>query len=95
MTTQWTVTKLLVSQSPQENTVTRVSYEASNGADAKVEGSVDLGPVGDVFVAFDDLTEETVLGWLWSFVNKSATEEYLARLELNTIADRLPWTPGA
>lgn len=94
MTTQWTITKLHVAQSPQANTVTRVSYEAANSASARIEGSVDLGPVGNVFVAFNDLTEATVLDWLWALVNKDATEDYLLRLEESTVADQLPWTAG-
>ena len=33
---------------------------------------------GDSFVSYDTLTEETVLGWLWSKIDKAAVEAALA-----------------
>ncbi len=50
---------------------------------------------GDSFVNYDTLTEETVLGWLWSKIDKEAVEASLtAQIEAQkapVTANGLPW----
>ena len=51
---------------------------------------------GDSFVNYDTLTEETVLGWLWTKVDKEAVEAALeAQIEAQKApvsANGLPWS---
>jgi hypothetical protein len=50
---------------------------------------------GDSFVNYDTLTEQTVLGWLWSKIDKEAVEASLeAQIEAQkapVISNGLPW----
>lgn len=50
---------------------------------------------GDSFVSYDTLTEETVLGWLWSKIDKEAVEDALeAQIEAQKApvsANGIPW----
>jgi hypothetical protein len=50
---------------------------------------------GDSFVNYDTLTEETVLGWLWTKVDKESVEAALeAQIEAQkapVTANGLPW----
>jgi hypothetical protein len=50
---------------------------------------------GDSFVNYDTLTEQTVLGWLWSKIDKDAVESALtAQIEAQkapVTANGLPW----
>jgi hypothetical protein len=50
---------------------------------------------GGSFVNYDTLTEQTVLGWLWSKINKEAVEAALeAQIEAQkapVISNGLPW----
>ena len=50
---------------------------------------------GDSFVSYDTLTEETVLGWLWSKIDKATVEAALeAQIEAQkapVTANGLPW----
>ena len=50
---------------------------------------------GESFVSYDTLTEETVLGWLWSKIDKEAVEAALeAQIEAQkapVTANGLPW----
>jgi len=50
---------------------------------------------GDSFVNYDTLTEQTVLGWLWSKIDKEAVEAALtAQIEAQkapVTANGLPW----
>jgi hypothetical protein len=52
-------------------------------------------PDADGFVAYDDLTEEVVMGWVWESVNQEETEAALtANIEgqKNPVsADGMPW----
>jgi hypothetical protein len=54
---------------------------------------------GDSFVSYDTLTEETVLGWLWSKIDKEAVEASLeAQIEAQkapVISNGLPWSVEA
>jgi hypothetical protein len=54
---------------------------------------------GDSFVNYDTLTEETVLGWLWSKIDKDAVESAL-EAQINAqkapvISNGLPWSVEA
>lgn len=68
-----------------------VTYTASS------YGTVGFTPDADAddFVAYDDLTEEVVLGWVWESVNQEDTEAALtANIEgqKNPVsADGMPW----
>jgi hypothetical protein len=50
---------------------------------------------GDSFVNYDTLTEETVLGWLWTKVDKetveSALEDQIEAQKTPVSANGLPW----
>ncbi len=50
---------------------------------------------GDSFVSYDTLTEQTVLGWLWTKVDKETVEAALeAQIEAQkapVTANGLPW----
>ena len=52
-------------------------------------------PDANDFVAYDDLTESTVLGWVHAEVDQSATEAALtaniAEQKTPTSADGMPW----
>ncbi len=52
-------------------------------------------PTAPDYIAYADLTEADVLGWVWESVDKDATEESLAakiEAEKNpTTADGVPW----
>ena len=64
---------------------------------ASFYGTVGFTPDADAddFVAYDDLTEEVVLGWVWESVNQEDTEASLtANIEgqKNPVsADGMPW----
>jgi hypothetical protein len=50
---------------------------------------------GDSFVSYDTLTEETVLGWLWSKIDKAtveaALEAQISAQKAPVSANGLPW----
>ena len=60
-------------------------------------GSVGFPVPGDAFIAYPDLTEDTVLGWVWANgVDKAEVEANVAReldMQVNppTVAKPLPW----
>ena len=73
-------------------TATSGDYSASN------YGSMGFASPGDVFVAYPDLTEDIVLGWIWANgVDKAEVEANVAR-ELDAqvnppvVAKPLPWS---
>ncbi len=78
------------------------SETVGTGDDAVTYSASSYGTVGftpdasaDDFVAYDDLTEEVVLGWVWTEVNQADTEAALtANIEgqKNPVsADGMPW----
>ena len=78
------------------------SETVGTGDDAVTYSASSYGTVGftpdasaDDFVAYDDLTEEVVLGWVWESVNQADTEAALtANIEgqKNPVsADGMPW----
>lgn len=75
----------------EEETVGDVTYSASS------YGTVGFTPdaSADDFVAYDSLTESTVLGWVWEAVNQEDTEAALtANIEAQknpVSADGMPW----
>ena len=87
----WTITELKVSQEPDPNTVTEVAYVATHSDGPTRSGTVTLNPPGQRFVAFENLTEQQVLEWLWGFVGKDATEAVLNAQAAQTKAETLPW----
>ena len=78
----------------------RVTESETVGEDtftASAYGTVGFTPDADAddFVAYDDLTEEVVMGWVWTEVNQEETEAALtANIEgqKNPVsADGMPW----
>ena len=78
----------------------RVTESETVGEDtftASAYGTVGFTPDPDAdgFVAYDDLTEEVVMGWVWESVNQEDTEAALtANIEgqKNPVsADGMPW----
>ena len=78
----------------------RVTESETVGEDtftASAYGTVGFTPDADAdgFVAYDDLTEEVVMGWVWELVNQEETEAALtANIEgqKNPVsADGMPW----
>jgi hypothetical protein len=78
----------------------RVTEEETVGDDtftASAYGTVGFTPDPDAsdFVAYDSLTEEVVMGWVWESVNQEDTEAALtANIEgqKNPVsADGMPW----
>ena len=78
------------------------SETVGTGDDAVTYSASSYGTVGftpdasaDDFVAYDDLTEEVVLGWVWTEVNQADTEAALtANIEGQknpTSVDGMPW----
>jgi len=74
----------------------RVS-EVDGDYSASSYGTVGFAPDASdpSFVAYDNLTEADVLGWVWAEVDQSATEAALtANIEAQknpTTADGMPW----
>ena len=95
MTITWKINNL--ERQTSDGLVTVVHWGAS-----AVDGDYTAGIVntqalerGDSFVNYDTLTEETVLGWLWSKIDKAAVESALtAQIEAQkapVTANGLPW----
>jgi len=95
MTITWKINNL--ERQTSDGLVTVVHWGAT-----AVDGDYSVGIVntqalerGDSFVNYDTLTEETVLGWLWSKIDKDAVEASLtAQIEAQkapVTANGLPW----
>jgi hypothetical protein len=78
----------------------RVTEEETVGEDtftASAYGTVGFTPdaSADGFVAYDSLTEEVVMGWVWESVNQEETEAALtaniAGQKNPVSADGMPW----
>ena len=78
----------------------RVTESETVGEDtftASAYGTVGFTPDPDAdgFVAYDSLTEEVVMGWVWESVNQDATEAALtaniAGQKNPVSADGMPW----
>jgi len=71
------------------------AYAADGDYNAGVYNTQALERGDDSFVNYDTLTEQTVLGWLWSKIDKAAVESALtAQIEAQkapVTANGLPW----
>ena len=95
MNITWTINNL--ERQTSDGLVTVVHW-AANALDGEVSASIyNTQPLerGDSFVNYDTLTEETVLGWLWTKVDKEVVEAALAaqiEAQKNPVkASGLPW----
>ena len=100
MTITWKINNL--ERQTSDGLVTVVHWGATavepNGVDGDYIASIVNTQAlerGDSFVSYDTLTEETVLGWLWSKIDKEAVEAALtAQIEAQkapVTANGLPW----
>ena len=98
MTTTWTINNL--ERQTADGLVTTVHWTAS-----AEDGDFSVAIVntqqlerGSSFVDYASLTEETVLSWLWTKVDKEVVEAALAaqiEAQKNPVkASGLPWTPA-
>jgi hypothetical protein len=75
----------------------RVAHWICTGVDGEFTGSVyaSCGFEGELSVPYEQLTESTVLGWVWESVDKEATEAAVAaqiNAQKNPVqASGLPW----
>ena len=101
MTITWTINNL--ERQTSDGLVTVVHWgasasEASNDPEKPYSASIVNTQAlerGDSFVNYDTLTQETVLGWVWSKVDKEAVEAALTA-QINAqkapvSASGLPW----
>jgi hypothetical protein len=100
MNTTWTINTL--ERQTSDGLVTVVHWGATatepNGVDGDFSASIVNTQAlerGDSFVDYASLTQETVLGWLWSKADKAAVEASLAaQIELQknpVVAAGVPW----
>jgi hypothetical protein len=100
MTITWKINNL--ERQTSDGLVTVVHWGAS-AVDGDVSASIvntqALERDGDSFVSYDTLTEETVLGWLWTKVDKETVEAALeAQIDAQKApvsANGLPWSVEA
>lgn len=95
MEMKWTLTTL------ERDTATgfvRVAHWNCTGTDDDFSASVyaSCGFEGELTVPYDQLTEATVLGWVWKSVDKEATEAAVAaqiEAQKNPVsATGVPWS---
>ena len=94
----WTIANLERNVSDGGVTVAHWRVDSVDGDySASSYGTVGFEPDASdpSFVAYDNLTESDVLGWVWAEVDQAATEAALtADIELQknpTSADGMPW----
>jgi len=103
----WKIQELIVAtnDSGLQDVVRSVSYSVTaieEGISTTIPLSLELNPISDPnqFVAYGDLTEQTVLGWVQPMTDMIELE---ARAQQNLqelrnppiVAKPLPWTPNA
>jgi hypothetical protein len=94
MTTVWTVSQL--DRNSADGFVTTAHWQCT-ATDGEYSASVyaSCGFDGELSVAYDSLTEEAVLAWVWESVDKEATEAaVLAQIEAqkNPVTETgVPW----
>jgi hypothetical protein len=95
MTTTWTINQL--ERNTSDGLVTTIHWTASaidGNYSASINNTQQLER-GDSFVDYASLTKETVLGWLWTKVDKEVVEAALAaqiEAQKNPVkASGLPW----
>ena len=78
MTTTWTISQL--DRNTSDGLVTTAHWQATavDGEHTASIYSTASWADGTVNIAYDALTPETVLGWVWESVDKTATEAALA-----------------
>ena len=91
----WKVEGLYVAPSldGHSDVVTQVAW-ACEGNNS-MRGKLDLGAAGQPFVSYADLTEDTVLSWVWARVDKAFVEKDVdASLPaaLTVTLKPLPWS---
>ena len=95
MTTTWTISTL--DRNTSNGFVTTAHWQATavDGEHTASIYSTASWADGTVNIAYDALTPETVLGWVWESVDKQSTEDALAAniaLQKNpTQASGTPW----
>ena len=68
-----------------------------DGKSGAALGATALGAPGNPFIAYDDLTEEAVLGFCWAngldrqAVEAQAEAELAKALEVSVVSPELPW----
>jgi hypothetical protein len=94
MTTVWTVSQL--DRNTADGFVTTAHWQCT-ATDGEYSASVyaSCGFDGELSVAYDSLTQEAVLAWVWESVDKEATEAaVLAQIEAqkNPVTETgVPW----
>lgn len=95
MTITWKINNLERQTSDGLVTVVHWGATAVDGENSASIVNTQALERGDSFVNYDTLTEETVLGWLWSKIDKEAVEASLtAQIEAQkapVTANGLPW----
>ena len=90
----WTVSNL--DRNTADGLVTAAHWQCT-GTDGDYSASVyaSCGFDGELSVAYENLTQETVLGWVWEKVDKEVTEAaVLAQIEAQknpVVASGVPW----
>lgn len=95
MTTTWTISTLDREVSTGFVTTAHWQATAVDGAHTASIYSTASWPNGTPATPYAELTQETVLGWVWESVDKAATEAALAEniaLQKNpVVATGTPW----
>ena len=86
----WKVEALYVT--PDNDVVTAVAWACSGNN--TMRSKLTLGPPGEPFIDYADLTEDKVLGWVWAKVDKTFIENDVdaasAKMAAITVKP-LPW----
>ena len=78
MTVTWKINNLERQASDGLVTVVHWSASAVDGDHSASIVNTQTLERGESFVSYDNLTEETVLGWLWGKIDKAVVESALA-----------------
>ena len=78
MSITWKISQLYLNTSDGFVTTAHWKVTAVDGDHSASSYATASWPEGTITVPYSDLTESTVLGWVWESVDKSATESYLA-----------------
>ena len=88
ITYTWGVKRLYVLQTPKENFVTKISWQCegvdSDNYSSKTSDLISDLKQGESFIAFADLKESDVVGWIKNILG----DEYIANVE-SSIASRI------
>ena len=102
MTVTWKITALDTYPTAQGNAdvVYRIHWSCGaehNEHSVSIVNVADLEYKGGAFTAFEELTEQKVLSWLWSVVNKSDVESavnamLMDKIEPSSVTKSVPWS---